>query len=282
MADHHESSSVDDELEAVTDRRYRVKSVVRALDTLEALVPAGREGLPLAGIARELGTSKSTALALLKTLTSRGFVAEVGTGRSRRYRLGLALARLGDEVMSQISLLDVALPSLQAMTNETSWTSRIGVLDAPYAVIVGRVNGPGIVRFRSTLAQRELPHCSAIGKALLASLSEERVREIVEQTGLPARTSTTITDIEHLLCELEAVRSRHYAVDDEEDNEGVFCVGSAVYDHRGACVAGISLTGLKPTLPAGGIDELGQVVRRYAREISSSLGAGTTLLSSQV
>ena len=147
------------------------------------------------------------------------------------------------------------------------------MLDDGYAVIVGRIDGPGIVRFQSNLARRELPHCSAIGKALLSHLPEDRVRAIVAQTGLPSRTATTITDVGHLLRELEQVRRLRFAVDDEEDSEGVFCVGASVLDHRRACVAAISLTGLKLTLPAGGIDGLGRVVRHYAAEISGNLGA---------
>ncbi len=257
------------------DERYRVRSVERALELLDALAEADADGLGLAEIARALGISKSTALALLRTLSARGFVAEIGDGRARRYGLGLSLARLGDRVLSQISLLDVALPVLRTMTEETGWTSRVGVLDDAYAVMVGRVDGPGIVRFQSTLAQRELPHCSAIGKALLSHLPEERVRAIVKRTGLPRRTATTITDVDALLADLELVRSREYGVDDEEDNDGVICVGSSVYDHRGACAGAISLTGLKPTLPADGIDGLGQLVRRYAAEISAGLGAVT-------
>lgn len=259
--------------------RYRVRSVERGLDLLEALAAAGPDGLPLTDIARAIGASKSTALALLRTLTGRGFVAELGDGRARRYTLGLSLARLGDRVLSQISLLDVAVPVLRTMTEETSWTSRVGVLDDGFAVMIGRVDGPGIVRFQSNLAQRELPHCSAIGKALLSHLPEERVRAIIERTGLPRRTRTTLTTVEELLGDLDLVRSRHYAVDDEEDSEGVCCVGSSVYDHRQECVAAISLTGLKLTLPAGGIDGLGQVVRRYAAEISASLGADVSVLS---
>jgi len=258
------------------ERRYRVRSVERALDVLELLAEAGSDGIRLAELARRLETSKSTVLALLRTLRARGFVVEVGAGRARRYSLGLALARLGDQVLSQISLLDLALPSLRTMTEETGWTSRVGVLDEAYAVMIGRIDGPGIVRFQSNLARRELPHCSAIGKALLSNLPEERVREIVEQTGLPARTATTITGVEHLLGELAGVRAKQFAVDDEEDSEGVVCVGASVYDHRDTCVAAISLTGLKLTLPDGGIDGLGQVVRRYAAEISGRLGAVAT------
>lgn len=263
--------------EKSTDRgveaRYRLRGVERALDVLEALAETGSEGIGLAELARRLETSKSTLLAVLRTLTARGFVAEVGDGRGRRYRLGLALARLGDQVLEQLDLLHVALPSLRAMTDETSWTSRVGVLEDAYAVIVGRVDAPGIVRFQSGLARRELPHCSAIGKALLSHLSDERVRAIVARTGLPARTPTTITEVEDLLGDLEIVRTRGFAVDDEEDNEGVCCVGASVLDHRGTCVAAISVTGLKLTLPPGGIAELGDVVRRFAAEISANLGA---------
>jgi IclR family transcriptional regulator, acetate operon repressor len=255
------------------DGRYRVRSIERALDVLDVLGEADAEGLRLSEIARRLDTSKSTALAVLRTLAGRGFVAELGEGRGRRYRLGLTLARLGDQVLEQIDLLDVALPSLRAMTEETGWTSRVGVLDEAFAVIIGRVDGPGIIRFQSNLARLELPHCSAIGKALLSHLPEAGVRELVARTGLPARTATTITDVEQLLVELERVRKLEFAVDDEEDSEGVFCVGSSVVDHRRVCVAAISITGLKLTLPADGIDGLGDVVRRYAREISAKLGA---------
>ena len=253
--------------------RYRVRSIERALDVLDALGDSDGQGLRLSELARRLGTSKSTVLAVLRTLTARGYVAEVGEGRARRYRLGLTLARLGDQVLGQIDLLQVALPSLRAMTEETGWTSRVGVLDEAYAVMIGRVDGPGIVRFQSNLARHELPHCSAIGKALLSHLPDERVRAIVARTGLPARTTKTITDVDTLLRELDGVRTQRFAVDDEEDCEGVFCVGASVLDHQQSCVAAISLTGLKPTLPAGGIDELGQVVRRYAQEISTRLGA---------
>jgi IclR family acetate operon transcriptional repressor len=164
------------------------------------------------------------------------------------------------------------------MTEETGWTSRMGVLDEAFAVILGRVDGPGIIRFQSNLARRELPHCSAIGKALLSHLPEEGVRAIVARTGLPARTTATITDVEHLLRDLEGVRAKEFAVDDEEDSEGVCCVGASVFDHREVCVAAISVTGLKLMLPAGGIDGMGQVVRRYAAEISSNLGAASALV----
>jgi len=152
-------------------------------------------------------------------------------------------------------------------------SSRVAVLDDSFAVVIGRVDGPGIVDFESNLAREELPHCSALGKVLLSHLSEKQVREIVSRTGLPARTAATITDVEWLMRELEEARARGFAVDDEEDCEGVFCVASSVFDRRGTCMAAISVTGLKP-LPVGGIEAIGQIVRRYAAQISAKMGAG--------
>ena len=108
---------------------------------------------------------------------------------------------------------------------------------------------------------------------MLSHLSEQQVRATVDRTGLPARTAATITDVERLLRELEEARARGFAVDDEEDCVGVFCVAASVVDRSGSCVAAISVTGLKHSLQVGGIEGIGQIVRRYAAEISVKMGA---------
>jgi IclR family acetate operon transcriptional repressor len=111
----------------MTEDRYRVQSVERAFALLEALAEAGPEGMTLSNLARLLGFSKSTAYAILQTLLAGGFVADAGEGMSRRYRLGMALARLGDVVVSQIALRDVAMPVIRDLTAETGLTSRLAV-----------------------------------------------------------------------------------------------------------------------------------------------------------
>jgi IclR family acetate operon transcriptional repressor len=258
----------------MAEDRYRVQSVERAFLLLEALADAGPEGMTLTELGRTLGVSKSTAYAILQTLLAGGFVADGGTGQSRRYRLGMALARLGDVVVSQIALRDVAMPVMRDLTNETGLTSRVAVLDEPYAVVIARVDSPrGNVRFHANLGKREHLHCSAVGKAMLAALPTATVREIVAAAGLPGQTSHTITDESHLLAELQAVGRRGYAVDDEEDAEGVFCVGSAVLDRSLQCVGAVSVTGLKLDLPAWRVEQLGQTVRDHALRISTLLGA---------
>ncbi|MDP9284463.1 MAG: IclR family transcriptional regulator [Actinomycetota bacterium] len=256
------------------ENRYRVQSVERAFGLLEALADAGAEGMTLTELGRTLGVSKSTAYAILQTLLAGGFVADGGAGQSRRYRLGMALARLGDVVVSQITLRDVAMPVMRDLTDRTGLTSRVAVLDQPYAVVIARVDAPrSNVRFLANLGKREHLHCSAVGKAMLSTLPAETVRLIVSTAGLPGKTPHTITDEAHLLAELEAVERRGYALDDEEDAEGVFCVGSAVFDRSTQCVGAVSVTGLKLDLPAWRVEQLGHTVRDHASRISTLLGA---------
>jgi IclR family transcriptional regulator, acetate operon repressor len=258
----------------MTEDRYRVQSVERAFALLEALAEAGPEGMTLSSLARSLGVSKSTAYAILQTLLAGGFVADAGAGMSRRYRLGMALARLGDVVVSQIALRDVAMPVIRDLTAETGLTSRLAVLDEAYAIVIARVDAPqSTIRFTASLGKREHLHCSAVGKSMLAALPAVTVREIVAAAGLPGKTPHTITEESALQAELAVVVRRGYAIDDEEDAEGVFCVGSAVFDHSGHCVGAVSVTGLKLDLPAWRVEQIGGSVRGHATRISQLLGS---------
>ena len=255
-----------------TVEKYRVRSVERALRILEILAVAGTEGASVTDISHGLGVSKSTAFALLYTLISRDFVTDAGTGNGRRYRLGMGLARLGDQVVSATTIHDVALPILRELTETTGYTSRLAVLDEGYAIVVARIDSPGVVRFSTHLGRREFAHCSGVGKALLSSLTPDDVRSIIVATGMPRRTSHTIADIETLLQDLAILRQRGYSIDDEEDADGVFCVGAPVYDFRKVCAGAISITGLKLDMPAWRMRDLGQTVRAHADRIAHLLG----------
>jgi IclR family transcriptional regulator, acetate operon repressor len=258
----------------MAEDRYRVQSVERAFLLLEALAEAGPDGMTLSDLGRTLGVSKSTAYAILQTLLTGGFVADTGTGMSRRYRLGMALARLGDVVVSQIALRDVAMPVMRDLTAVTGLTSRVAVLDESYAVVIARVDAPrSSVRITSNLGTREHLHCSAVGKAILSALPAARVHAIVAAVGLPGNTPRTITDELALRVDLDAAARRGYAIDDEEDAEGVFCVGSAIIDRSAACVGAVSVTGLKVDLPAWRVEQLGHTVGEHAGRISAQLGA---------
>jgi IclR family acetate operon transcriptional repressor len=253
-------------------QRYRLYGVERALDTLELLAASGPGGMTLTELADQIKVSKSSAFALLQTLIARGFVADSGARLSRRYRLGIALAKLGDAAAVQSPLISLAMPVMQAVTDATGLTTRLVIPDGAYAIVTARVDAPGTVRFASYLGKREYPHCTSAGKALLATLPAEQARALVVEAGLPPRTERTITDPDDLLRDLELSAARGYTIDDEEDSEGVFCVGAAIYDRTGGCVAAVSGTGLKLNRPIWRMDELGLAIREAADRISVALG----------
>lgn len=261
-----------EDITAEVDQRYRVLSLGRALDLVEIVARQGKNGGRLTDLAHELGLSKASTFAILQTLLSRGYVADFGKGSTRRYRLGMALARLGDLAISNIALTDVAIPALHDLTDELSMTSRLAILDDGYAVVIGRVDAPGAIRFDAALGRRELPHCSAVGKALLAALPKAEAAAILQKLELPRRTPHTITDRAALMAELQRCAERGYAMDDEEDNEGVACVGACVYDRSGKAVGAISVTGLKPRDWDSRQKLLAATVMRTANLISRQLG----------
>lgn len=255
------------------ESRYWVRSVARAADVLETLAAgAPGKGLSVTEVASACGLSKSSAFATLHTLQQRGLVADDGEGMNRRYRLGMALARFGDRARDQLSLRDVARPVLVELTRATGMTSRLAVSESDHAVVIDQVMNGERVQVDLRMGMRELPHCTGLGKALLAELEDRQVSDLIARVGLPKRTDRTITQLDQLLAHLRDIRETGYAFDDEEDANGVFCIGSALRDHTGACAGAISITGLKIGLPTWQYQELGRQVRDAAERISIGLG----------
>jgi IclR family transcriptional regulator, acetate operon repressor len=254
----------------LTAGRYTVRSVARALRLVDVVAGGPPEGQSLSDLARALGTSKSTTLALARTLAGFGYLRDTRPGP--RYTLGTALIRMGDISRQQLPLGDLCRPLLEELADATKMTSRVAVCDEGYPVFIERVDGPGSVRFHAPLGQREIPYASAAGKAILSTMSKREVRAICAQTGLRPRTGHTITDIDALLDNLALSRGQGFAVDDEEDAEGIICAGAAFFGHDGSCAGAVSVTGIKGDLPAWRVDELGRTVRRYADKVSEILG----------
>ncbi len=250
--------------------RYTVRSVARAMRLVQIVADGPAEGQSLSDLARELGSSKSTTLALARTLTAFGMLR--GGRPGPRYTLGTGLIRLGDIARGQLPLGDLSRPLLTELSDLTKMTARLAICDDGFPVFIERVDGPGSVRFHTPLGQREMPHASAAGKAILATMTTGQVRDLCAQNGLRRRTGHTITDLASLLENLALVRSNGFAIDDEEDAEGIFCLGAAFFGHDGAVAGAVSVTGIKGDLPAWRVNELGQAVRRAADRVSEILG----------
>ena len=250
-----------------SDERYRVQSVERALRLVEAIADCSPDGLTVTELSRNLKVSKSTAYALAQTLVTNGFLRELHPGP--RYQLGLSFLRLGDLVARQIPLGDTYRPILLKLTERTGLTSRAAISENGYPIFVERVDGPGTVRFHTLLGHREEPHASAAGKAILSTLATEEVMQICAEQGMPRRTRSTITEIPVFLDDLERTRLRGFSIDDEEDAEGIFCIGAPFFDHTGRCLGAISVTGIKVDAPSWKMQELGDIVAEHAAQLTA-------------
>lgn len=249
---------------------YTVRSVDRAIDILTALADSP-DGLTVTQIASQAGGSKSAVFSTVQTLVSRGLILSTGAGLDRRYQLGLELVRLGDIALQRFSFGAVAKPTLERLTLETGLTSRAATWGEDCAVVVARVDGRSGVKFDLQMGQRELLHSSGVGKAMLSTLDDERAQAILGPAPWARRTASTIRDAQRLLPDLNRVRERGFAVDDEEDAEGIICIGAPVLNGQGSCLGAISVTRIKAGMTREGVSDLGSVVRQHAQALTAQL-----------
>lgn len=228
------------------------QSVDRALELLGALADADGP-VALSALADRVGLAAPTAHRLVRSLARHGYVRQ---DRSRRYLLGPRLIFLGERANKLLA--GWAAPHLARLRDSTGETVNLAVLDDDEIVYLTQAVSRHQMRMFTEPGRRVLPHATAVGKALLATLPDDDVRALLRRTGMPARTPATRTDPEALLAELDAVRRSGYAVDDEEQEAGVRCVGAVVPD--APTPMALSVSG-----PSGRIRD--DVVERFAAEL---------------
>ncbi len=246
-----------------------IGAVERALDILDLFDERTPE-LGVTEIAAATGLYKSTAAGLIYTLAAKGYLTQ--DPASRRYRLGLKLIERAAVVLNSINLRQVALPYLHQLRDTFDETVNLAVLDAGHMVYVERLLCSKGLGMRSEVGKHEPAHSTALGKAMLAHLPAQEVENYSARFGLRAMTARTITDLGLLRAQLEQIRQQGYAVDDEENEEGVRCVAAPVFDHNGKPVASISISAPSARLPIEEVPRIGAKVREVALAISANLG----------
>jgi len=130
----------------------------------------------------------------------------------------------------------------------------------------------GFIKFSTYIGQRNPIHASAIGKAIAAFMPESKLDSILEESGLPRYTDNTITSIAEFKAAMETIRKTGFAVDDEDAEYGIRCVGAPIFNHDQEVIAAISTTSIKADLPDSTIGELGEQLKATALSISRQLG----------
>lgn len=174
--------------------------------------------------------------------------------------------------LNHLDLREEARPFLQALREKTGLTVHLAVLEEGEAVIIERVEASGPIRMANWVGRRLDVNCTGVGKALIAFLSEAEFNQHVRTKSLPKHNNNTIVSIKELRRELVRVRELGYALDDEEDEMGVRCVGAPIFDVSQSVTAAVSIAGPKNQIPANRIQVLARRVKQTAAEISSHLG----------
>jgi DNA-binding IclR family transcriptional regulator len=189
-----------------------------------------------------------------------------------RYRLGLKLFELGSKAIASTELREHARAHLNRVMYETEETVHFCVLDQGEVLYVEKMEPQRSVRMASSVGRRMPAHSTAVGKSMLAELKETEVDDIIRRWGLRAITRKTITTPAELKAELRGIRARGYAVDDEENEEGVRCVGAAVRDYSGRPVAAISVSGPAFRVTHEKVPIIAKSVMEAGQALSSELG----------
>lgn len=225
--------------------QHSIQSVDRAITLLEAIAEAGGE-TTLTEVSRRTRLNISTCHHLLSTLVQRGYVAKVPVRRS--YALGARILYLSNACLTQVDLPARAAPFIEQINEKTGETVHLAVLQGDAMMKVAKRESRHPVRVDTgTLGKTDAPHATASGKAMLAWLPEADMRRVLSH-GLNRYTPKTITEWPDLIEALRHVRRNGYAMDDEEYQPGVICIGAAIRDQNGAVVGAISAS--TPTMRA--------------------------------
>jgi IclR family transcriptional regulator, acetate operon repressor len=224
----------------------------------------------LADLARSTRLSEPTALRYATSLATHGLLErDPDTGR---YRLGIRLFELATKALRARDPRAIALPHMARLRSRFEETVNLAMRHGDDLLLIEVLESPRSIRKGARLGDRDDWHASSLGKAVLAHLDREEARALLERQERRQFTPQTITSVERLLDELEAVRAQGFAVDDLENESDLRCVGAAILDRHGSPQYAISIAGPATRLTRETAQEMGADLRESAGLISGALG----------
>jgi DNA-binding IclR family transcriptional regulator len=250
-------------------RDYNITSVQRCLRLLSLFAEA-LDGLSASEVAKQSGLPVSTVHRFLVNLENAGFLAYNSSGG--KYQLGIGSFSIGHAAMAQLDVRRLSLPHLQKLNQETRETIHLTVRHGLSAVYVEKLDSPEKLRIFSHVGGSVPLYCTAVGKIMLAYLSEKEQAETLRQIELRPQTANTISNAKELERHLERVRRNGYAFDLEEHEAHIRCVAAPIWDPSGAVKASLSLTAPVLRMPLSRLRKLVPVIQTAGLQISQELG----------
>lgn len=210
----------------------------RIFHTIECLAASGPMGLlELSG---ELSLNKTTVHRILNSLICMDYVKQ--DPETLKYSLTFKFCGIANQILSQNSFISLAHPHIRALAERTGETVHLVQLEGTHAVYIDKVESQNNVRLVSMVGKSIPLYCSGVGKALLADMSDERIREIWENSDIRQFTEHTITDYDELCRRIKEIRRCGYALDEEENELGVRCIAVALKNFYGKPAYAISIS----------------------------------------
>lgn len=255
----------------------RPKNLVQTIERMSSIFDAlgqNQEGMSVKKLSEKVNLPMGTTHRLLKSLAYFGFVTQDFV--SKQYHLGFKLVDLGNALLGQLDLRTVAKPYLINLSQTANETVNLVILDQEKVLYLDKVESeknPSSLRMASKVGMRISAHSCAVGKVLLAALSEKKLNEFIKVKDLQKITKKTITDVDQFMAHLELVRTQGYAIDDEENEPGIRCVAAPIWNEMGHVVAAVSISGPMIRISRKMIEEkLKNEVMDTALAISRKLG----------
>jgi IclR family transcriptional regulator, KDG regulon repressor len=247
-----------------------VKSLIKALRILDALGDCP-SGLGITELSDALKAPKSTVHRLVATLEAVGY--SVFDAPTSKYLLGTKLARLGEQLNHQSSLLTFGVPALEELTRECGEASHLAILEGMEVVYISREESKEPMRISFAMGHRAPVHCTALGKAFLAGLSDTEIRMLYANVRkLERRTPRTETHLPKILLEIAAIRREGIAYDNEEYMPGLRCMAAPIKDFSSRTIAAMSLSMFKHKMTATRRAFFKEALFRASNDLSEKMG----------
>lgn len=244
-----------------------VKSAKRVLKVFELLAEQ-KEGLTIKEISEELSFPQSSTSNLVGTLFKEGYLHQDSL---KRYKLGAKLIQMGTLAMESLDISTQGTPYLKRLMEDVQETVFMAVLAEGELVYVAKIDNNRSIRTTAQPGYKKPLYCTGLGKTFLAFLSENEKDEILDHVELAPITEKTITDRHKLEKELTSFGERGYSVDDEENEEGLYCLAAPVFGVDHTIQAAISVAGPKERM----LNQKEFIIEKLlntSREISKSIG----------
>ncbi len=251
------------------ENKNPVQSAERIFQVLEMLAENGEMGLM--EISAALSLHKSTVHRLLMSLIYMGYAKQDET--TQKYMLSYKIVNMAGKILDRTDILQVARPYMDRLSDISGETVHLVQREGNNILYIYKAEAKvGSIRMVSHVGMIHPMYCSGVGKAIMANLEEAQVKQIWNESIIEKRTEKTITDIDEMMRVLDEVRAKGYALDDEENEEGVRCIAACLKDYTGEVRYAFSVSGPVSRMTRERVRDLSVDVKKIQTDLSRELG----------